>query len=82
MTKHRTPLERFDVGEWTPTPAAVRAAEERTQDMVMVYLVRGARADAVGQLARSCYLQGVQDAVEAIYGTGYEIVRRGTDGEI
>lgn len=74
--KHRTIEERFEVSRYAPAPEAVRAAQERTRDMLMAFMYQGARYDALGPLVESCYLQGVNDSVEALVMTGYEIVRR------
>lgn len=73
--KHRTIEERFEVSRYTPPPEALKAAQERTQDIVGAFLYSGARYDGLAAMAESCYLQGVGDAAAALLATGYKIVR-------
>jgi hypothetical protein len=74
--QRRTIEERFEVSRYTPSPESYRAARERTQDLLMVFMHDGARYDAIGPLVESCYLQGVNDAGTALQMLGYEIVKR------
>jgi hypothetical protein len=73
MTR-RNPIHygnRFEVSAWTP-PAWLRdLASERIEGMVGYFLSCARRRDCMkwqddlSTLARSCYLQGVHDAVDA-----------------
>lgn len=49
------------ISAWIPTAGMIDAAEERTQGMVALYMHHGARAQDLGVLVRSAYLQGAQD---------------------
>ena len=72
---HRTVEERFDLIRYTPPPEGVRAAQERTRDLLGAFVYSGSRYDDLMTLAVDCYLQGINDAADAIVRTGHKIVR-------
>lgn len=64
--------ERCDVKAWIPTRTMQDIADERTQGIVAYYIeaVRGMdfvrTLSALDTLARSCYMQGVNDVLDAV----------------
>lgn len=63
--------DRFDVSLWIPPATMTAIAEERTEGMVGYFVSTRSRIDPVkfidelGKLARSCYMQGLNDAIDA-----------------
>jgi hypothetical protein len=63
---------------WNAPPEMARIATERTRDIVRLWC-----ADApwnpvsFGILAESCYMQGINDSIDAIQQRGLEVVPRG-----
>jgi hypothetical protein len=61
----------FDVMGYIP-PAELQAiAKERTSGMQAAFIHLGGRAAHVARFARSCYMQGVNDAADALVQTGH-----------
>jgi hypothetical protein len=61
---------RYDVSAWIPSPEIARIAEERTEGLVGYFLSCASRApvkwqDQLHVLARSCYMQGLNDMAAA-----------------
>jgi hypothetical protein len=68
--------ERFDVRGFIPPRALVDIARDRTNGMVDAYLWLGARTAHLQILANSCYMQGLNDAIDAMHKAGLEVVPR------
>jgi hypothetical protein len=68
--------ERFDVRGYIPPAQLVEIAEDRTDGIVSAFIHLGARASHVQRFANSCYMQGVNDAIDAINKAGLKVVRQ------
>lgn len=72
----RRPYTRFKIGErfhvkgFIPPEKMVEIADERTLGMQCAFIHLGGRAQDVGTFARSCYMQGVNDAADALARVG------------
>lgn len=62
---------KCEVKAWIPSPRMIEIADERTHGMVQ-YFTEASRGmdflrfvDAIDRLARSCYLQGMNDTLDA-----------------
>ena len=66
--------DRFQVKGFIPPKAMVDIAEDRTMGMQHAFVHRGGRASDLAILARSCYMQGVNDAVDSLHKSGLMIV--------
>lgn len=66
--------ERYGVSGYIPPQKMVNIAEERTSGLAAAFVALGARADHVGLFARSCYMQGVNDAIDSLHKSGLKIV--------
>lgn len=58
--------ERWHVKGYIPPAKMADIAEERTSGFQSAFVHYGARAQDVGTFARSCYMQGVNDSVDAL----------------
>lgn len=58
--------ERFHVKGYIPPAALSDIAEDRTIGFQAAFVHFGARARDLGAFARSCYMQGINDATDAI----------------
>lgn len=58
--------ERFHVKGYIPPDKMAAIAEERTIGFQAAYIHLGGRAQDLGTFARSCYMQGVNDSVDAL----------------
>lgn len=57
----------MQASEWTPPPEMLRIAQERTLDIVGQWCARLRWGTATVQhLAESCYMQGVNDSIQAV----------------
>lgn len=73
--------ERYEVSGFIPPEAMTRIADERTRGMADFFLATASRQgmawyDQLHRLARSCYMQGVNDSVDSIVKSGMKIVER------
>lgn len=64
--EHKRLGDRFEVRGYIPPAKMVEIAADRTAGMMGAYLWNGARAHDLGILVRSCYMQGVNDAADAL----------------
>lgn len=58
--------ERWHVKGYIPPENLADIAEERTTGFQSAFVHYGARAQDIGPFARSCYMQGVNDATDAL----------------
>lgn len=70
--------DRFQVRGFIPPAKMVDIADDRTMGMQMAFVHLAARAGHVGILARSCYMQGVNDAIDSLHKSGMRIVEAST----
>lgn len=56
----------FQVKGFTPPQKMVDIAEERTIGLQSTFIHFGGRAQDLGAFARSCYMQGVNDSIDAL----------------
>lgn len=58
--------EQYHVKGYIPPEALASIADDRTGGIQCAFVRMGGRAKDVGILARSCYMQGVNDSIDAI----------------
>lgn len=58
--------DRYHVKGFIPPVALQNIAEERTWGLQGAFVASGAKASHVAVLARSCYMQGLNDSIDAI----------------
>ncbi len=68
--------ERFGVVGFIPPPDLVHIARDRTTGLVDSYLWLGAKTAHLQLLANSCYMQGLNDAIDSMHKAGLEVVKR------
>jgi hypothetical protein len=56
----------WHVKAWIAPKHMVAIAAERTDGMVAAFMSRGARVDQLSTLVRSAYMQGLNDAIDAL----------------
>ena len=77
--------ERYEVSGYIPPESMTRIADERTRGMADFFLATASRHglawyDQLHRLARSCYMQGVNDSVDSIVRAGLAIAKK-EDGD-
>lgn len=68
--KLRNLTERFGVTAFIPPAHIEQIADERVSCLVHTFVMMGARADHLAILARSCYMQGLNDMTDAVVRSG------------
>jgi len=58
----------FEASSYEPDPRTVEIAKERTDDILHVFIQSSVfKGLDLGVLARSCYMQGLHDVVDALH---------------
>jgi len=72
MAKQKRNLtERFHVKAFIPPAEIIRIAGERTEGIVSAFIFEGgSRYDKLTTFARSCYMHGMNDAIDAALRAG------------
>lgn len=66
--------DRYHVKGFIPPVALQNIAEERTWGLQGAFVASGAKASHVALLARSCYMQGVNYAIDSLKISGVTLV--------
>ena len=82
MSSHNPPVRKkyqrrpeFEASEYQPPENLVRIANERTRDILGIWLRRAVWQPADFQiLAASCYMQGINDGIDSLNQMGWSIV--------
>ena len=85
--KHIHYGKRYDVSAFIPPEAMVRIADERTRGMADFFVASASRnsltwIDQLHRLARSCYMQGVNDSVDSLAKARFRVVEKSEEGAI
>ena len=64
--KRRNMTEQWGIKAFIPPELMVDIAQKRTEGMVAAFIAFGAPCNMVRNLARSCYMQGVNDVAYAL----------------
>lgn len=77
MESKRQITKRFHVKAFFPKHEMVSIAQERTEGIVSAYIFehRPGTADLL-TLARSCYMQGLHDAIDSMKTAGWKPMRK------
>ena len=68
--------ERFHVKGYIPPEKLAAIAEDRTMGFQQAFVHQGARAQDIGTFARSCYMQGMNDSIDAVTQTCKPLERK------
>jgi hypothetical protein len=64
--------ERFGLKGFIPPVAMVEIAKDRTIGLVSAWIYAGSKAQYLQILANSCYMQGIDDASDAMIRAGWK----------
>lgn len=70
--KQRNLTKRYHVKAFVPKPEILAIASERTEGLISAFIFAGgSRYDKLVDFARSCYLQGLHDGIDAAVKNGW-----------
>lgn len=78
LQRYKAVVKACELEEFTPSEAAIRAADERVQGLASLFAFNGCRVEDLPVFLRSAYLQGVHDAAVIMKEKELNILRKMT----